>query len=136
MAFQPGFKSWASLNGTVLASYADGIDNPQSIESLEVSNFGTTAKAYLAGIAGGDTVNIKGPFDQTIQAMVGTLKAQLAAGSASHTFIFAPGGSVSGQAKISQETIIKSYKPSSTAAGRVEWALDLQVTGAVTNGVW
>lgn len=141
MAFGPGYKAYIAIDNasgsiTNLSPYADDTSVPQSQAMLDVSVFGTVAKAFVAGLAGGDQITWKGPYDPTLHSHLGSLLAAQQAGTVSHSFIFGPGGSVSGQAKISGEFLVAQYTPSGSVAGRAEWTSSLQITGAVTNGVF
>lgn len=142
MAFKPGYLSYLNLDNaagspTNLSGYTDDTSLPQTRSTLDVSVFGGGAqKQFITGLSGGDVVAIKGPYDVTLHSHLGSLLAAQDAGTASFSFIWGPGGSVSGQAKISGECLVAGYTPSSTVAGRAEWTASLQITGAVTNGVW
>lgn len=141
MAFRPGHTAWFALDNasgslTVLQAYIDNTSAPQTVNSLDVSTFGTAAKSFIVGQSDGDTITISGPYDPTLHTHLTGLKAAQAAGTASHSFMWGPGGSVSGQAKISGECLFAGYTPSAAVDGRTEWTASLQVTGAVTNTVW
>lgn len=141
MAFKSGASSWFALDNaagslTVIQPYLDDTTVPQTAETLEVTAFGTTAKAFITGLTDGDTIAISGPYDATIHTQLTGLKAAQAAGTTSHSFMWGPGGSVAAQAKVNGECLLASYELSSGVAGRVEWSASLQVTGAVTNGVF
>lgn len=141
MAFKPGYLGFFMLDSaagslTNLSSYTDDVGVPQSRAMLEVSVMGTAAKAFIAGLAGGDQVSIKGPYDVALHSHLGSLLAAQDAGTASHSFIWGPGGSVASQAKISGECLVASYAPTGSVGGRAEWTASLQITGAITNAVW
>jgi len=141
VSFKPGYLGFLSLDNaggtpTNLSSYIDDSGVPQSRAMLDVSVFGTAAKAYIAGLAGGDTISIKGPYDVALHGHLGSCLAAQDAGTASFSFLWGPGGSVSGQAKISGECLVAGYTPSGSVGGRAEWTASLQVTGAVTNATW
>ena len=101
-----------------------------------MSVLGTSSKAFITGLTDGDQISISGPYDVTAFTHITALKAAQAAGSSTATFTFGPGGSVSGQAKISGECWVANFNPSSSVGGRAEWSATLQVTGAVTNTTW
>jgi hypothetical protein len=142
MAFKPGYLSYFNLdNGggspTNLSGYTDDASLPQTRSTLDVSVFGGGAvKQFITGLSGGDVFAIKGPYDATLHSHLGSCLAAQDAGTASFSFIWGPGGSVSGQAKISGEALVSGYTLSATVAGRGEWTASLQVSGAVTNSVW
>lgn len=141
MAFKAGHTTWFALDAitgtlTNLTPYVDNVDHPQTIEQLDVSVFGTTAKAFIPGLTDGDTIGVSGPYDVTMYTHLTNLKAAQAAGSSTATFTWGPGGSVASQAKISGECYVSSVGLSSGVGGRVEYSASLQCTGAITNGTW
>lgn len=141
MAFKAGTVSWFGLDnasGAVqnLQPYIDTTSAPQSTEMLEVTAFGTQSKAFIPGLNDGDEIGISGAYDVTIWTHLTGLKAAQSAGTASHSFLWGPGGSVTGQAKASGECLLSKLEVSSGVGGRVEWSASLQVTGAVTNTVF
>lgn len=141
MAFKPGYLGWFALDTaagslTNIQPYVDDVAVPQSVESLDVSALGTSSKSFIVGLSDGDTISIGGPYDVAIHTHLTGLKAAQAAGTASHSFMWGPGGSVASQAKINGECLLASYELSSGVGGRAEWSASLQVTGAVTNGTF
>ena len=141
MAFKAGTVSYFSLDtaggaGTNLSPYIDTLSVPQTTEMLDVSVFGTAAKGFIPGLTNGDVITLSGPLDVAMHSHLVALKAAQEAGTASHSFVWGPGGSVASQAKISGECLLAAYEPSSGVAGRVEFSASLQITGAVTNGTW
>ena len=141
MAFKPGANSRFWLDNvagslTELSPYIDSAGVPQPVEVLDVSAFGTTAKANIPGLTDGGVIPLKGPLDTTLYSHFAAVKAGQAAGSSTATFNFAPAGSVSGYPKISGECNISAFEVSSSVGGRAEWSASLQITGAVTNGTY
>lgn len=141
MAFKPGYLGHFSLDNaagslTNLSSYIDNVSLPQTVDQLETSVFGTAAKQYIAGMSDGDTISVSGPYDVTLHTHITALKAAQAAGTASHSFQWGPGGSVASQAKVTGECLVAQYNLTSGVGGRAEYSLSLQVTGAVTNGTF
>lgn len=141
MAFKPGYIASLFLDNaagtlTNLSPYIDSTDFPQNVDTVEVSAFGTQAKAYIGGLSDGDTVSFSGPYDVTLHTHITAVKAAQAAGTASFSYQWGPGGSVSGQAKVTGECLLAGYSLSSGVGGRAEYTCSLQVTGAVTNGTF
>lgn len=141
MAFKPGRVGWFALDNvagtlTNLSSYIDNVSVPQSVDTLDVSVLGTVPKAFITGLTDGDTITISGPYDATVHTHLSNLKAAQAAGSATATYTWGPGGSVASEAKISGETYVTSYGLTTGVGGRAEWSASLQVSGAVTNATW
>lgn len=134
-------RAWVMIDGvnaagTNVSQYADSFSWPQSVQTLDVSTFGTTSKQSITGLTDGDTVSVKGPFDSALYTIITAVKAAQAAGSSTSTVVFGPGGSVASSAKLSAEVWVASFSTDSTVGGRNEWSASLQVTGAVTNTTW
>ncbi len=141
MAFKAGTASaWFLCNAAAavqnLSPYTDNLSVPQTVQQLEVSAFGTAAKAFITGLTDGDTITASGPYDVTIHTQITALKAAQAAGSAAAGFFWGPGGSVAAQARVGGSGFVASYQLTSTTGGRVEYTYSLQVSGAVTNGTF
>jgi hypothetical protein len=115
-----------------LSPYSDNISLPQSVEQLEVSAFGTAAKAFIPGLQDGDTLALSGPYDVVIHTQLTTAKS---AGSLLG-FIWGPQGSVASQPRIAGSVYVAQYSVSAAVGGRVEYSASLQVTGALSNGTF
>ena len=136
MAFKPGYLADVRLDNAAgtpvnLSPYFDSVDYSYDIDTLDVSAFGTASKAFIPGMNGA-TASLSGPYDVTAYSHIGSCIAAQNAGTASFTLQYGPGGSVSGQAKITQECIITSLSPPSSVGGRVEFSVGLQCTGPGT----
>lgn len=141
MAFKAGTTSAFYLANAAnalqnLSPYSDNLSLPNSTAQLDVSAFGTSAKAFIPGQTFGDTLSLSGPYDVAMHTHLTALQAAQAAGSAAAGFIFGPGGSVASQARFAGSVYVASYQTSTTASGRVEYSADLQVTGAVAAGTF
>ena len=141
MGFRAGTTAFVMLDGvngagTNVSRYADNFQWPQSVDTLDVSAFGTAAKAYINGLTDGDTVTISGPYDAPMFSLLTGVKAAQSAGSSTCTILWGPGGSVAAEARISAEAWVTQVSLSSSVGGRVELSASLQVTGAVTNTVF
>lgn len=141
MAFKSGKDSWFALDNvagtlTNLTPYIDNISHPQTVETLDVSVMGTTAKQFITGLTDGDSLTISGPYDATLFTHLTAVKAAQSLGSSTATFTWGPGGSVASQAKSSGECWVGTFEFSSGVGGRVEWSCSLQVTGSITNTTW
>jgi hypothetical protein len=141
MAFRAGTTSAVYLANAAaslqnLSPYADNFSWPQSSTTLDVSAFGTAAKAMIVGLTDGDSISMSGPYDSVIHTHLTALKAAQSAGSAAAAIIWGPGGSVASQARVAGSVYVTSYQLSSGVGGRVEYTASLQVTGAVTNGTF
>jgi len=122
--------------GTNVSRYADNFQWPQSVDTLDVSAFGTAAKAFINGLTDGDTVTISGPYDAPMFTQLTAIKAAQSAGSSTSTIRWGPGGSSASEARISAEAWVTQVSLSSSVGGRVDMSASLQITGAVTNTVF
>lgn len=142
MAFKAGHLAWIGLDNAAgavqnVSGYADNISFPQSVPQIEVTPFGSSVRRFVPGLQGGDQITVSGPLDVTLHSQIAAmLGTQAASPGSTFSIIYGPGGSVSGQPKISAEVIVTGYNPSSTVAGRAEFSATLQVDGAVTNSTW
>ena len=87
MAFKAGTTSAFYLANAAqalqnLSPYSDNLSLPQSTNQLDVSAFGTSAKAFIPGQSGGDTIAFSGPYDVTVHTQLTAMQAAQAAGTA------------------------------------------------------
>ena len=141
MAFKAGTVSFVLIDNvagspTNLSPYADDFSWPQTVETVDVSVFGTAAKAFVNGLTDGDSVPMSGPYDVTLHTHLTAIKAAQSAGSSTTTVLWGPGGSVTGQAKVSAEAWLSNYSLKSGVGGRAEYSAAWQITGAVTNSTF
>lgn len=137
MAFKAGTAAKLYLGNAAgalqdVSAYADNISWPQSVQSLEVSVFGTQAKAFLPGLTDGDTFTVSGPLDPTMWTQLTGLKN---AGSIT-PIQYGPMGSVTAFPRMAGSCFVTQVQPSTGVGGRVEYTASLQITGAVTNGTY
>lgn len=140
MAFRAGYLGDFRLDNaagslTDISPYCDSVSNSQTTETLDVSALGTAFKSYIAGMHDGN-FSISGPYDVAIFTHLTALSAAYDAGTATSSFQWGPGGSVSGQAKTTGECIVSDFTTSTGVGGRVEWSASVQISGAVTNGTF
>jgi len=140
MAFKPGYLGDFRLDNaagtlTNLQPYIDTVSVSQSGETLDVSALGTVAKAYIVGMQDG-SISFGGAYDTTVATHLSAVRAAHAAGTATVSFQWGPGGSVAGQAKITGEAILTGYDLSTSTGGRAEYSATLQISGVVTNGTF
>lgn len=141
MAFKPGHKTFVLLDGVAgtgvdISAYADSFSFDQPVDTHDVSVFGSNAKSFVVGLTDGGSADMSGPLDVALGTFVAGLKAAQAAGSASATLIWGPGGSVASEIKQTAETWVTNYAVSSGVGSPVTYSCSLQITGAVVNGTW
>lgn len=140
MAFKRGADAFLALDSAAgtpvnLSPYIDDVSMQVSVDMLEVSTIGTSTKAMIPGLAGGDTIPLAGPYDVTVHTHLSNALGTSNAGT-TLTVQYGPGGSVSGQAKMSAEVFISNYTLKSAVGSRSDWSATLQVTAATTLGTW
>lgn len=121
-----------------LSSISNNIDYPESYGTGETTSFGQTAKSYLVGLTDA-TVSIGGTYDNTLMA---TIRAAVAACVASTvggsgqslTVEYSPQGTTTGKPKYTFEAVPTGVSFSSPVGGVGTFKLDLQRTGATTDG--
>ena len=140
MAFKPGKDAFLALDSAAgtpvnLSPYIDDVSFSVSVDMGEVSTLGTSTKAMIPLLSGGDTIPLAGPYDVAVHTHFGNALGTSNAGT-SLTVQYGPGGSVSGQAKMSAEVFISNYTLKSAVGSRSDWSATLQVTAATTLGTW
>lgn len=141
MAFKAGTTTYVAIGNTAgaltnLSPYIDNFGHPQSVDTQEVSVFGTAAKAFINGLTDGDQITLSGPYDVAMYTHLTALKAAQSAGSGLAPFLWGPGGSVASQAKVAGSAYVAQVSLSAGVGGRVEYSASLQVSGAVTNSTF
>lgn len=141
MAYRAGTVAFLMLDNasgslTNLSAYTDTASISQGRAMIDVTSFGTSAETFMSGIAQGQTIPVGGGYDVTLYSHITALLAAQDAGTASHSFLFGPGGSVASQAKLSGEFLVANFQIQPELKGRVNWSAELQVTGAITNSTF
>ena len=116
-----------------LSAYANEVSLPRSIETSETTTFANTgdAKSYVVGLNDA-TLSISCMWDSVLEGYL----APAIGANASLSFEYGPTGSTSGFIKYSGEALLTSFQVSSPVGDVVNASVELQVTGAVTRGVW
>lgn len=136
MAFVHGKSAVFKLDdsgGTLrdLSAYLEEVSMPRSIETAEVTTFGSSAKSYITGLTDA-TISLSGKFDSTADGYLAGVVGQ----SATLSFEYGPAGSTGGLIKYSGECILTSYEVGATVGDAVTASVELQVTGTITRGTW
>jgi predicted secreted protein len=98
---------------------------PQTIDTAETTAFGSSNKSYIVGLKD-TTISVSGLWDATVDGYYAGTEP------ASRSFIYGPAGTTSGNVKYTGEAIMTNYSVSNPVGDVVTYAVDLQVTGAVT----
>ena len=136
MAFRAGttaalYISTAAGSVSNVSPYADSSSLTQDVDQLDVSVFGSAAKAFLNGQSSGQ-FQIAGPLD----AAMHTILTGLAAAGSTASWIYGPGGSVASQPRMAGSLNVANISYNSNASGRMEYSASLQLTGAIANGTF
>lgn len=129
MPFVHGKDSYFKIASTDLSTYINSVSVSRTSDTVETSAFGSGTKTYISGLKDA-SITVSGMFDaavySTIMGWLGT----------SQTFEFGPAGSGSGKVKASGSALITSVEMASAVGAVVTLNLNLQVTGAVTDGTF
>lgn len=136
MAFVHGKSAAFKLDdsgGTLrdLSAYLMEVSFPETIETADVTAFGSSSKSYIVGLKDA-TISLTGKWDSTFDGYVAGVLGQ----TASLSFEYGPAGTTAGNVKYSGECYVTSYNIGSPVGDAVSASVELQVTGAVTRGTW
>jgi len=116
---------------TDISAYCDSVDFPQTADTAEVTAFGSSSKAYVAGLKD-STISISGSWDATLDAVLAGIVGLATTSSFQH----GPAGTTAGNIKYTGECICTSYQVSAPVGDKVTFSAEFQVTGAVTRGTY
>jgi predicted secreted protein len=139
--FKHGKNATFSIDGAAstlvdISATLNTISMPRAVETAETTAFGTQDKTYIVGLSDA-TISISGMFDQATDVDLKTMIANLKSGTlASASFEYGPMGSTSTYPKFTGECIVTAYDISSPVGDVLTYSLELQVTGAITQGVY
>ena len=130
MAFQAGFGSHISIDGTDISQYADNKTLDRLREMLETTSFGDTDRTYIAGLRG-FTLQASGSWDSAVDAVI-----HGADDGAVVVWVFGPEGSTSGDVRYTGNCFLDNYSQASTVDGKVTWSASFTIDGAVTRNTF
>ena len=139
--FKHGKNAQFSIDGSAgslvdISDTLNTISMPRAIETAETTAFGTQDKTYIVGLSDA-TISLSGMLDQATDVHIKTMSANLKAGTlASASFQYGPMGSTSTFPKFTGEAIVTAYDITSPVGDVLTYSLELQVTGAITQGVY
>jgi hypothetical protein len=117
-----------------LSAYSPKADFSRAQDLLDVTTFGQTSKAWLAGYKDGDDITIEFIYDPTLESHL-RLVMNLTTG-ATQTYAFGPEGSASGKVRYTGESLMLSYKINAAVGAATTVSLTIRKTGAVTTDTW
>ncbi len=128
-----GFFSVSDTAGTTrnLSSGLDSASIDRSADTAEVTSFGDSDRAYIAGLRGA-TISLSGTFASTyairLDGMLGN--------STLSNWVYGPEGNTGGSRKYSGTGNVTSVSYSGSVDGKIDMSIDIQVSGAVTAGTF
>lgn len=136
MAFVHGKSAAFKLDdsgGTLrdLSAYLMEVSFPETIETADVTAFGSASKSYIVGLKDA-TISLTGKWDSVFDGYIAGVLGQ----TASLSFEYGPAGTTGGNVKYSGECYVTSYNIGSPVGDAVSASVELQVTGNVTRGTW
>lgn len=121
---------------TEISDSCNKCDMPEDLDLVETTTFTRTSKTYLVGFADGK-ISVGGPWNRTLHTHLGTLKTAFRDGTVIvSSFEYGPEGTDTGDAKITCEVVLTSYKKSSAIKDAVMWEAEFQITGEVTESTY
>lgn len=113
-----------------ISAFCDSVDFPATADTAEVTTFGSSSKAYVAGLKD-STLSISGSWDATADGYLAGI-----VGAAAGSFQYGPAGTTNGNIKYTGECICTSYQVSAPVGDKVTFSAEFQVTGAITRGTY
>jgi len=118
---------------TDISTYVKNVSGlPGSVDMAETTTFGKEDKTYEPGL-GDAAPSVEAVWNSTLKGILGT-KAEWKAGTRS--FEYGPDGGTGGKVKYSGECWIQTVDDSSPVGDIVNAAISLQVSDAITEGVF
>ena len=112
-----------------LSAYLTDCGMTRSVDALEKTHFGDTAKKYFPGLEDGQ-ISVSGDYDPTLDAHLdGIVRV------ADLDWEYYPQGNASGDPKYSGQCILTSFNPSGNVAELGKIGFELQVSGGVTRAL-
>lgn len=111
----------------LMSAYISSAGLSRSFDTAEVTNLGSAAKEYVAGL-GDATLSLSGMFDPTAEGYLTGIVGMV------RGFYYYPEGKVSGHPRKAGSCIITSLASESPVDGVVSMDAEFQVTGAITDG--
>jgi hypothetical protein len=134
MAFRHGKATAIFLDSLDASPYFNSADSPRTIGTADVTAFGATGKAYIAGLEDA-VLNASGFFDGDVGQIDDRLWALSSSATATYPATYCPdGGCIIGRQARLADCWNTSVTPSSPVGGAVTLKMSAQVSGAVDWG--
>lgn len=115
---------------TAISGFLNSVSFPFEVETSEITTLGATAKAYLPGLEDA-TISIEGRFHTTVDAHLNGIRRL-----ANISFVYGPAGSGAAAPRYSGTCMLTSYEIEGGVDDAATFSAELQVTGAITRGVF
>lgn len=124
-----------TLGTNDVSPYCTKITFKRQNDTHDITGFGLTSHAYLAGLIDGE-MTVDGMFDATATVGSQTNFNGMVGDSDGVAFVYGPAGSVTGKVKYSGQVILSDYTESTPVADIVTFTATMKISGAVTTGVY
>jgi hypothetical protein len=101
----------------------------------DTTTFGSTAHSFIGGLTNGK-ITIQGLWDKTATVGSKTVFQPKIGTSTPTAFVYGPEGNTTGNVKYTGTAVVESYTESTPVADLVTVNVVLQISGAVTAGVY
>jgi len=123
VAFRHGKDTKVLANGVDLSQYLNSAESSGSVDTADVTTFGSSNRKYLPGPEDA-TMSLEGFFDGSADAIDQVLKSAL--GSDQVTVLYFPHGDAVGQPGVGMQAIESNYTVTSTIDDAARISADLQ----------
>lgn len=137
MSFVHGSNSSFSLGtaGTpatpvAITTFLSSVGFPMEVDAAEITTLSATAKSYIPGLENA-TISLEGRFHTTVHTQLAALRRV-----PNVAFVYGPAGTTTGLPRYTGNCILTNYEVSGGVDDAVGFTAELQVTGAVTIGVF
>lgn len=112
-----------------ISPYLDTASLANAVEQADVTTLGKDGRCFIPGLTN-ETLQASGPYDKAVYTQVSSLFQA----DATSSFEFYPGGTASGEAKVTGECWVSGLNLSSGVGGRADMSFSLQVNDQATYG--
>lgn len=118
-----------------ISPYVNSVEFERDNDVLDSTCYGSGAHTFVGGLVTGK-ITVQGLWDKTATVGSQTVFAALVGVSSTTAFIWGPESTTTGNVKYSGTFVLESYAESSPVADLVSYTATLQISGAVTVGVF
>jgi hypothetical protein len=118
-----------------IGDHCDTITLDRDWDMADSTTIGKEDKEFISGL-GGATISLAGKWDSLAVTGPDVVLAGLGGLEVSVGFEYGPEGNTTGSTRYTGECFVSKYQVSSPLEGVVKFSATVQVTGAVTRGVY